>query len=433
MLHELGDFLLLPPAEPDRIPRIPSPRAPQASPTGQWTTAEPTLDYDDGLSDFDSHARPSPPATAAPDPSVPMRSAAAELLERLTKELRDPYWEGSPPTEGLDDVLARLTEDRPVSPDTRVIVVRAWRETSPTAATDLLRRLTAAVKEAGLPPARRPRMLVVATPSDLPPELPDQISREDTTVHWWWGVLGRLDTATVVSVTRPHSPGPAAHHQLLESVVQATVVEVCGPFLDLATELAARWDGVPETLPDELRHAVSAVTRGHALMAITHRARRSALEPDNTLRPGWDLGLLDAWDGQLRCHPGCEPDLAQTVKTRLWLAQNRVLLPLLDDAREEFTEVIRHRSRLPAPQLVERYRSRPVGTSPAFSANGGTAEALMGMELGAMWGAHLNSHVRLSRTEADRLHVLWDARNRLAHRTALDDRRLKRLVTELCR
>ncbi|MEV5748011.1 hypothetical protein AB0L00_09350 [Actinoallomurus sp. NPDC052308] len=431
LLHELGDFLLLPPAEPDRVARVPRPRAPQAAPAGRWTPSEPLLDYDDGLSDFEHHTRPLPatPAIMAPVPSVPVRTATADLLERLAKELQN----HGPAVEGLDDVLARLTEDRPPSHGGQVIVVRAWREASPTAATDLLRRLTAAVKEAGLTPARRPRMLVVATPSGLPAELPDQISREDTAVHWWWGVLGRLDTATVVSVARPHSPGPAAHHQLLESVVQAAVVEVCGPFLDLATELATRWDGVPATLLDELRHVVGAVTAESASAGSARRGRRSPLQPDNTLRPGWNQGLLDAWDGQLRCHPGYEPDLEHTVRTRLWLAQNRVLLPLLDDAREEFTEVIRRRSRLPPGRLAERYRSGPVGAASAPPADGGPTDALMGMELGAMWGAHLNSHVRLTREEADRLRVLWDARNRLAHRAALDDHRLKRLVTELCR
>lgn len=426
LLHELGDFLLVPPAERDHVTRVPPPRVSHGAP---WAGTGPLLDYDDGLSDFGPHVAPTARIPAAREAVRPPASSVAELLERLAKELHS-HADGRSPADEADNVLARLTGDPAVPGDGRVIVVRAWRETVPAAATDVLRRLAAAAKEAGLPPARRPRMLVVAAPSGLPAELPDQIAREDAAVHWWWGAHGRLDTATVVSVARPRPLGPAAHHRLLDAVAQATVVEVCGPFIDVAEKLAACWDGVPETLLEQVRHAAGAAgasepaTRGEW-------SRRSPLQPDASLRPGWNRGVLEAWDGLLRPHPGCEADLECAVATRMWLAQNRVLLPLLDDAREEFTEVIRRRSRLPPGHLAGQYRPRPAGT--AATASDTAAGTLMGMELGAMWAAHVNSQVRLTRPEADRLRVLWDARNRLAHRTALDGARLKRLVTELCR
>ncbi|WP_426368137.1 hypothetical protein [Streptomyces sp. E-08] len=35
-------------------------------------------------------------------------------------------------------------------------------------------------------------------------------------------------------------------------MTQATVVEVCGPFLDLAARLAVKWDGLPDGLPAHL-------------------------------------------------------------------------------------------------------------------------------------------------------------------------------------
>lgn len=40
--------------------------------------------------------------------------------------------------------------------------------------------------------------------------------------------------------------------RLREAVAQATVVEVRGPFLDLAERLAVEWDGLPDGLPSQL-------------------------------------------------------------------------------------------------------------------------------------------------------------------------------------
>jgi hypothetical protein len=54
------------------------------------------------------------------------------------------------------------------------------------------------------------------------------------------------------------------------------------------------------------------------------------------------------------------------------------------------------------------------------------------MELGAMWRAHLQGHVRLTQPEANRLRTLWLSRNKLAHRDVLDDTALNALVRALC-
>jgi hypothetical protein len=446
LLHELGDFLLLPPADLDRtVTSLPPPSA--LSPAPRWSGLAPLLDYDDGLSDFGFPARdraPTEPEVPATAPASPAESLA-ELLERLAKELpaapgqSDP---GSDVSDGADsptaqdttgDVLARLTGGADGHPETRPITVRAWCEPAPTAATHMLRRLVATAKEAGLPPAQRPRALVIATAEDLPTDLPDQLAREDIAVHWWWGAMGRLDTETVVALTRPPVSRTANRHQLIEAVARATVTEVCGPFLEVAAALADRWDGRPETLLDELSHAVVGTSLTDTPPPGRDQTRGSVHRPDQLLLAAWSTGTVDSWDGRLRHHPRHDLAHEHVVATRIWLAQNHALLPLLDDAREDFTATVRQRTRVPLSQLADRYGPRPVGSSGDPAPGNGTAYALAALELGAMWGAHLNGDIALTRPERERLRTFWDARNRLAHRTPLDESRLQRLVTELCR
>ncbi|GGT24623.1 hypothetical protein GCM10010286_57510 [Streptomyces toxytricini] len=387
---------------------------------------------------------------------------AHDLADRILKELDAAVpAAGSGPAAGVDGLLHRLTDGSAAA--SRVIVVRGWYEPAPAAAPELLRRLAAAVKAAGLPPERRPRLLVLAGPSGLAAELPEQVAREDVAVHWWWGVHGRLDTATVVAMARPPAAGRAARHQLLEAVAQATVVEVCGPFLDLAERLAAEWDGRPDTLPPQLYRllcddgllpgAADADDAARTVPAARRPAPGAALPaPVGALREDWDGGLADRWDGRLRHWPGTaagrDPRTGEAgtpewdwewergVRTRIWLAQNTALLPLLDEAREAFTEVIRSRSRLPLPDLAARYgprRDGVPGPRPGTTGAPGSAAALAGMELGDMWRAYLQGDTRLSQPEADRLRTLWRSRNSLSHREALDSNRLEHLADHLTR
>ncbi|MGW7428894.1 hypothetical protein ACWGIN_05020 [Streptomyces sp. NPDC054861] len=419
LLHELADFVLVPAPGGGAAPGARVPAPPPAVHGDPWGGMEPILDYDDGLSAFSTvrtQIAAVPPARTAPAPHVQDEEPGYPgLPDRIEKELGGSAGDQDWRRTGVEGLLERLTTAGDPHA-TRVIVVRGWQEPAPPDATDLLRRLSATVKAAGLPPERRPRLLVLATSAGLPVELPEQIAREDIGVHWWWGALGRLDTATVVAMARPRPAGPAARHQLLEAVAQATVVEVCGPFLELAARLAVAWDGLPDSLPAQLRQlTVGSIPDG----IPAPRGRRTEptaapLHPSASLRPEWDRGTLERWDGRLRRLPdgGAEHDHA--VRTRIWLAQNHALLPLLDEAREKFTEVISAGSRLPQAEFAALY--------------GRGSE----MELGPMWRAYLQGHARLTQTEADHLRTLWQSRNKLAHRTALNDTALKALVRVLC-
>ncbi|MDX2680009.1 hypothetical protein [Streptomyces soliscabiei] len=123
------------------------------------------------------------------------------------------------------------------------------------------------------------------------------------------------------------------------------------------------------------------------------------------------------------------PEMRGLLAEWVWLAQNHVLLPLLDDARDQFTTTVRLRARVPLARLAQDYGPR---LEPAAAPEPADSAVAM-MELGAMWSAHCDGVITLSPAERRRLRVLREARNRLAHRVPLDGDRLRRLVEELCR
>ncbi|WP_275561065.1 hypothetical protein [Streptomyces sp. 5-6(2022)] len=430
VLHELADFVLLP---SDESPAPASARslAPAAPPArGRWSGLAPVPDFDDGLPDVPAARGPEAYASRLAAPLGPAE-ALAGMLERLAKELGFSSGTDTVGSDPTGDVLARLTGRGTGTAETRPVVVRAWREPVPSAAAHLLRRLVATTKEAGLPPDRRPRALVVASTEDLPTGLPDQLPREDITVHWWWGATSRLDTATVVTLARPPLASPTDRGHLHEAVTQATITEVCGPFLDIAAALASRWDdGRPEGLTAAL-HDVIAKLPGPAAIPPqrTEGTRHPGRRPDDSMLAAWNANTVESWDGRLRRHPGYDLVQEQAVAARVWLAQNHVLLPLLDDARDQFTATIRLRARVPLARLAQDYGPRrESGTAPEPADS-----AVAMMELGAMWSAHCDGAIALIPAERRRLRILREARNLLAHRVPLDDDRLRRLVEELCR
>ena len=437
LLHEIGEFILLSTSDPNsgdiRAP------AETAQPIGsQWSGLAPPLDYDDGMSGFGTSTTvrcPAPARRFTPAESL------AELLERLAGQLASParpqeaeFGADGDPVERLstDGVLGQLVGAAEGRPETRPVVIRAWREETPTAATNFLRQLVARVKEAGLPPSRRPRALVVATAEDLPADLPDQFARDDIAVHWWWGAIGRLDTATVVAVNRPPTAGLAGRQQLLEAVVQATIIEICGPFLDVAAVLAGHWNGSPETLLGALQLAIAeTVVEEVDLPGQRERAGGPGHRPGQLVLTPWSDGLVENWDGRLHCHPAYDVAHGRTVSTRVWLAQHQALLPGLDDAREQFTDVVRRRARMSLPELAVRYGPQHVDVPAEAVTDRDNGRVLSAMELGSMWGAHVNGHISLNEAERRRLRILWLSRNRLAHRTPLDETQLNHLVAEL--
>ncbi|MDX2529378.1 hypothetical protein [Streptomyces europaeiscabiei] len=392
----------------------------------------PDLDFDD---DFDigwPDARPAPVARPAA-----RKQAVPEVFERLGKELGV----------GPGEVVARLTD--PAQRWRPVIGLRAWAEPDDPrqhalgvsgggarggAVQRLFHSLTAAVKESGLPPQGRPRLLVVARVRDVSTALTDELDRDiaTTAVRWWWGTTGRLDTATVVASVRSGGPvGPVG--QRVRAVVREEVVtEVAGFDLELAHRLAMAWDGRISRLGPSLRSCLGTeqITRAAdcpnaALEAGTRR------RPGSRLRSAWSGGLVQSWEGRLRRHPAAwytdgGPDAPPELVLLVGQAQQRAVFPWIEETREHFVRLAARYATRPLLALVEAYAQRPVAdyrTNPD--------KAFEQLEVGALLSACHDGSLALPGEELRLLKELVKARNILAHRGALRDATLDALCEEL--
>ncbi|MFK0236665.1 hypothetical protein [Streptomyces vinaceus] len=421
-----------------RIPAsgtLPEPDAedPEDEPEPQWSGQPPVLDLGDTfLTDLMTAAfgtdavltplSPRPRPRTAPDR---VKGIEARLDSLLPSRVR-----GTDPT--TDDVYRRLTVDYA---DGRIYVLNATDEDDPDALARLLLRLPATVKAAGLAPVQRPRLLVVATPDRLPATTPDQLARDDVAVHWWWGALSRLDTASVTAVHRPLPSRAAVGYRptgpthVAEAVTQASIVEVCGPHLVLAATLAALWDGRPESLRATLVTACDThlATPGHQ-HPTAHRVGALAHQPPDALRAAWDNGTIDAWDGHLRPHPAtlCAAGNSTELHKLLWVAHSRTLLPLIDDARESLAAQV-----LPTATISDEQMLRLYGPDPATAGNAGAHEMLRAIELGQLLSAKTNGHLHFTTQQGAALHTLRNARNLLSHRRHLSGTTLDLLLAKL--
>ncbi|MFE2104912.1 hypothetical protein ACFXAF_03405 [Kitasatospora sp. NPDC059463] len=334
---------------------------------------------------------------------------------------------------GLDgDLVAELTgaaERR-----TPVLVVRAWTEADPHAVSRLVRRFQAAVKEAGLRPGDRPRLLVASRLQDLEADTVGLLDGTVSRPHWWWGVWSHLDTATVVADAMPRAGFGQAHSRMTPTKLirhalrRETVVQTAGPDLGLAVELGRVWSGRVGELASAL-HACRSVDAAVAQGSQGRGAPGAAYAPlpESGLREAWSAGLVDSWEGQVRHSPrsGGWPTGGPELDKLVWQAQNRILLPLIDDARLGFVEIL--------PQIAVRGVTRLVDTYVRQSlreARGAAADPAS-MELGELYAAAVHRDIALTEEQFGRLRTLRRARNKLAHRTPLDDTLLQDLLEAL--
>ncbi|MFD7860125.1 hypothetical protein ACFV6B_38475 [Streptomyces microflavus] len=401
----------------------------------------PYLDsYDDGF-DLGWEADAYAPVIPAPrSQSLWAPVPLGDLAARIAKEISAP----------ADDVVARL-----VTPEAGgrgpVIGIRAWGELEdgPLRGTGIerfYRSLSTAAKAAGLPPAERPRLLVAARLGDLPSGLPDELHLDSgvTAVHWWWGALGRLDISTAVVACLGAGTPPTGHERdslgdrIVRQLTVETVVEVCGPDLELAQQLAFGWDGRQGTLETALRQCLVAdtsLTGAYFEVPARMGARR---RPGADMREAWSRGAIAEWEGQLRMHPAtwCPADpateLTGVARARLTAlvaqAQQRVVLPWIEEARRLLAARSLRYLRRPVENVVHEYIERPAShlrTQPEH--------AFLEIQVGELLYAHRQGAVALPPYEARLLRLLVKVRNILSHRSVLHDTTLRDLCGELAR
>ncbi|MER6991627.1 hypothetical protein ABT337_15265 [Saccharopolyspora hirsuta] len=359
------------------------------------------------LADFDA---PASPVVAADARTTSVAERIAQLLDLETDE-------------HSDEVHAVVSEPQLRG---KVLVVCGWRERDRDSLAKVLTRLTSLVKEEGLQPAHRPRLLLASRERDLPPAALDRLDQMTTRVRWWWGVVGRLDTAVVVATARTKFANrtSATRVSALREVVAIDVItEVAGPDLQLAEHLATSWDGMVSSLGDSIE--VSA--RDFGVDDLRHEGelpRHSGHRPPYELRRAWRLGLADLWEHQLRVSPAAHRPGRNGIglNAMIWRGQNRALMPIVDEYRGRLEQVFRDRaSRAVLADMTQQDRLRKVAPQPRRSV----------LELGSMAWAVSSKRVRLPRTENELLFSLLDVRNSLAHLQPITDDEIERLAHAL--
>jgi hypothetical protein len=163
---------------------------------------------------------------------------------------------------------------------------------------------------------------------------------------WWWGVLDRLDTAI-------HVKGQLAdgHDALLRDLI----TEVAGFDLSLAGYLAASWDGSFETLSDALAGFTGpSWPPGLAKCQQLPHSSTALRAPPAALLPMWDQGLVDRWDAFPAYLHACAISGPPDLRSRVWRAQVRTLMPTIDEERARIGAWLRHEIRgLPEDAVTE--------------------------------------------------------------------------------
>ncbi|MBV1948712.1 hypothetical protein [Streptomyces sp. BV129] len=339
---------------------------------------------------------------ASPSAPVP----ASTLQDRLAKELGVT---GDPVVALADQAAAGL------APHT--VFVRCWNETSHEEAARVLRVAVATFHEAGLSGRAQPRFLFAARAGDLPRHVLGDPGR--SSVHWWWKVWNRLDTEVLMAWrSRGHTDNPAG--ALLRRVTDAVVAEVCGPDIDRALALRDAWGGgdldslraaLAGVLPDE-RHT-EAEYEPSVRMSAAH-----AWAPDPEIHDAWADGSVDSWDGRIRLVHGHRLLDSRSNELRVLVchAQNRVLLPLIEEARTALIHLVpellrkgRHSLEDFCAKARSQYKNRNDGTT--------ALPDLHELEIGGLSAAAYM--LNLTSPQRHRLRSLHTARNTLSHRTPL--------------
>ena len=184
--------------------------------------------------------------------------------------------------------------------------------------------------------AGEPPVLIVVAAGDadavLPP--PNPLLR----VHWWWGVVDRLDVAVHLK---------DLDHRL-DAVDREQLIEVAGGDLDLVEALAA------SGCRDVASIAGLCVERAAELDYGGQIERHPRIGPDPGLHAeAWSAGVVDAFEGREHWHAGLlarvEP---RQLERRIWTAQVRSLLPMIDLWRMELIELARNHKLVPEHLLT---------------------------------------------------------------------------------
>jgi hypothetical protein len=162
---------------------------------------------------------------------------------------------------------------------------------------------------------------------------------------WWWGVLDRLDTASYIQARLPG--------QERNDLLRDAITEVVGFDLELAGYLLSEWDGDGDTLGGLLDDFTGPGWPDIRLPDPLPSTSTPLGAPPAALLDMWDRGMADGWDTfGVYLHP-CVIS-APEARARIWRAQIRCLMPMIDEERSRIEAWMRQEVRgLPAGEVLE--------------------------------------------------------------------------------
>ncbi|WP_396911539.1 hypothetical protein [Mycolicibacterium sp.] len=265
---------------------------------------------------------------------------------------------------------------------------------------EIVDRWPAQLNVCGLSVEDRPKLVIGVRLADLPRTKITHVDRNGVAVHWWWGVLDRLDTELRLA---------AISNRTLNPVDAAVVVEVSGWDLGCTDFLAAEWDRTTTGLSDALRCYQSRAAHNCHVPAVAG-TRRGLTAPPAELEQPWRDGLVDRWGHGVRraVHATDDDDVSQ----RLWMAHNRVLIQYIDEERADYERMILGKASVDALGDL-RLRDDDI------------------IEIGSLAWLVDTRRVDIGKAHRERLQAFRDLRNELAHRRAVSDELLRRIVSYL--
>lgn len=262
---------------------------------------------------------------------------------------------------------------------------------------EIVERWPAQLNACGLSLEDRPKLVIGVRLTDLPRTKITHVDRNSVAVHWWWGVLDRLDTELRLA---------ASSDRTLNPVDTAVIVEASGWDLACTDFLAAEWDRTTTGLYDVLRCYQSGAAGPCGVPAVLG-TRRGLTAPPAELEQPWRDGLVDRWGHGVRraAHVAEEADVTQ----RLWMAHNRILIQYVDEERAHYERMIQAKaSRGSLAELQLRHEDI--------------------IEIGSLTWLVDTRRVDLGKAHRERLQAFRDLRNDLAHRRPVGDELLRRIV-----
>lgn len=280
------------------------------------------------------------------------------------------------------------------------VLISAWEHSD---VIEILDRWPAQVKACGLSERDCPKLVVGLRLADVARSKLLHLEQLTVAVHWWWGVLDRLDTETWLAAIAPREG--------LGPVDIAVITELSGWDLACVGFLVDHWDRTTDGISEALEsyRALVGENADDCTSSMAAALPRSLAGPPVELEEHWRNAKVEKWGHSIKDSPVTMSDAE--ISKRAWIAHNRILMPHVDDERGRYETMVRRRLR--ADVIADVVRGDDI------------------IEIGQLKRLVDDRVVDLGKKERLRLQFFGRLRNKLAHREPIDDQSLKQACNYL--